>query len=192
MKLFSMQAMIPLALTAGLALAPLAAQAQVAGLTFSFLPAAQTVGVGGSADYTGQFTNTTNTDYFVTGGGYFPDATGGSPLVSGSFNGDPSNGNSPFDVMAGKTLTVTGVETLTADPSLGSGTYTGAVDFQGRTAADFLAGIGSDTTLSTAPVTLTVGPQTAPVPEASTTVSLGLLLALGLGGAWRATRRKAA
>lgn len=177
MKLFSMPSMIPLALAAGLTLAPHAAHAQVAGLTFSFMPAVQTVGVGGSANYTGRFTNSTTTDYFVTLGDYIPDPAGGSPLVTGSFNGDPNNNNSPFDVMAGQTLTIPGVETLSADPSLGSGTYTGSVDFQGRTAADFLAGRGSDMTLSTAPITLIV--SALAVPEASTTVSLGLLLVLG-------------
>ena len=190
MKLFSMQCMIPFALAAGLTLVPHAAHAQVPGLTFLFVPASQTVSMGGSANYTGQFTNTTTTDYFVTLGDYVPNSPGGSPLVTGFFNGDPNNGNSPFDVMAGKTLTISGVETLSADPSLGAGTYTGVVDFQGRTAADFLAGRGSDMTLSTAPITLIVSAPA--VPEVSTTVSLSLLLMLGLAGAVVSARRRKA
>lgn len=39
---------------------------------------------------------------------------------------------------------------------------------------------------------LTVGVTSAPVPEASTTVSLGLLLALGFGGLLVASRRRKA
>ena len=42
------------------------------------------------------------------------------------------------------------------------------------------------------PAFLVVGPASAPVPEASTTVSLGLLLALGLGGMVVAAKRKKA
>ncbi len=191
MKLFSsklaLSCVFPLALTAGLALSPLTAHAQVAGLSFSFAPATQTVGIGGSADYSGVFTNATTTNYFVTGGVYFPSTFGGSPLISSFFNSDP------FEVFAGQTVTVGGVETLAADPSLGVGSYTGTVDFQGQTEADFRSGTGTDTTLSSAPLTLVIANGApAPVPEASTVVSLGLLLLLGGAGVWRAQRRGAA
>lgn len=189
---FAMRCVFPIALTAGLALAPLASHAQVAGLTFSFAPPAQTVGIGGSADYTGIFSNTTTTNYFVTSGVYNFDTIGGSPLVSGFFNGDVNNGFSPFEILAGKTYTFSGVETLSADPSLGSGTYTGLVDFQGQTEADFRAGTAPDISLSSAPVTLIVDGGTPPVPEASTLVSLGLMLLLGGAGIWRGRRRGAA
>lgn len=183
-------ALIPCALAFGLSLAAPAARAQVSGLTFTFAPAVQTVDVGGSADYTGLFSNTTLTNYFVTGGVYTPSTFGGSPLVFGFFNGDPSAANGPFEVLAGQTRTVGGVYTLSADPTLGAGTYTGAVDFQGQTEADFNSGTGTDMTLSTAPVSLTVRPQGVPaVPEASSLVSLGLLLALGGAGVWGARRR---
>ena len=184
--------LLPLAALAGLALVPAAAHAQVAGLTFFFLPSGETVGIGGSADYRGVFGNMTTTNYFVTGGVYFPSTFGGSPLVSAFFNGDPNAGFSPFEVFAGQTLTVGGVETLVADPTLGVGSYNGAVDFQGQTEADFRSGAGTDTTLSSAPVTLVVANGApAPVPEASTLVSLGLLLLLGSAGVWRARRRGA-
>ncbi len=193
MKLFStqfaLQCAFPLALTTGLALAPLASHAQVAGLSFSFAPATQTVGIGGSADYNGVFTNATTTNYFVTGGTYFPSSFGGSPLITGFFNGDPNTGF--FEVFANQTLTVGGVETLVADPSLGVGSYNGAVDFQGETEADFRAGNGNNVTLSSAPLTLVIANDTpAPVPEASTLVSLGLMLLLGGAGVWRARRRE--
>jgi len=39
-------------------------------------------------------------------------------------------------------------------------------------------------------VTTNAGPAGAPVPEASTTVSLGVLLALGLGGMALAARKR--
>lgn len=181
--------LVPLAALAGLALLPAAAHAQVAGLSFSFLPATQTVAIGGSADYNGVFTNATSTNYFVTGGTYFPSSFGGSPLVTAFFNGDPNNNFGPVEVFAGKTVTIGGVETLVADPSLGVGSYSGVVDFQGQTEADFKSGTGSDITLSSAPLTLMIANDTpAPVPEASTLVSLGLLLLLGGAGVWRARR----
>lgn len=192
MKLFSsklaLSCVFPFALTAGLALAPLTAHAQVAGLSFSFAPATQTIGIGGSANYNGVFTNSTTTNYFVTGGTYFPSSFGGSPLIVGFFNGDAAF--NPFEVFAGQTLTVGGVETLVADPALGPGSYGGTVDFQGKTEADFRAGTGSDATLSSAPLTLVIanGTPPPPVPEASTLVSLGLLLLLGSAGVWRAQR----
>ncbi len=194
MKLFStqfaLQCAFPLALTAGLALAPLAGHAQVAGLTFSFAPAVQTVGIGGSTDYTGIFSNATTTDYFVTSGVYNFNTVGGSPLVSGFFNGDVNKGFGPLELLAGQTYTFTGVETLSADPALGPGSYTGSVNFQGKTAVDFRAGTGSDISLSSAPVTLRIdGGAPPPVPEASTVVSLSLLLLLGGAAAWRARRR---
>lgn len=194
MKLFSsklaLSCVFPFALTAGLALAPLTAHAQVAGLTFLFFPSSQTASIGGSADYRGLFINSTTTNYFITGGTYFPSSLGGSPLITGSFNGDPNAGFGPFEVFAGQTLTIGGVETLVADPSLGVGSYGGAVDFQGKTEADFRAGTGSDATLSSAPLTLVIanGTPPPPVPEASTLVSLGLLLLLGSAGVWRARR----
>ena len=178
--------LLPLAFAAGLLFAPPAAQAQVAGLTFSFLPSVQTVAVGGSADFTGQFVNLTTTSYFVTLGDYSADVLGGSPLVTGFFNGDPNALNGAFEVPAGQTVTLSGVETLSADPSLSSGTYTGTVDFQGHA-----AGASADTTLGTAAATLIVAAPQA-VPEASTTASLGLLLALGMGGMAVAARRRSA
>ncbi len=189
MKIFSaprLSRLMPLAALAGMVLLPAAAHAQVAGLSFSFAPSTQTVGVGGSANYTGIFSNATTTNYFVTLGNY--SISDGFSPVTGYFNGDPDTGG-PLEVLAGQTLTVGGVETLLADPTLGPGSYTGTVDFLGRTEADFRAGTGSDITLSSAPITLNIEGGPAPVPEASTVVSLSLLLLLGGASAWRARRR---
>lgn len=189
MKIFSQYTLAAFTLGNILLGASGTAQAQVPGLSFQFTPPVETVGIGGSADYTGSFDNTTTTAYEVTLGDYSPDPATGSPLVTGFFDGDPSNNNAPFEVAAGQTVTVRGVFTLSADPSLGSGTYTGIVDFQGQTFADFQAGTGTDSTLASAPVTLIVQ-GTAPVPEASTAVSFGLLLMLGMGGLVAGARRR--
>lgn len=175
-----------LVLAAGIA--PQAAHAQA--FTFAFSPDTQTAAPGGTADYTGVFTNHTGSDYYVTGGTY-----NGNPLITGFFNGDTVNGDpatGAFEVLNGQTDTVTAVFTLSADSSLTPGVYPGSVDFSGETSADYVAfqagGPDNSAVLGSAPLTLAVSP--AAVPEASSAASLGLLL--GLGGVFLCVRRRKA
>lgn len=165
------------ALAASLALAAPAAHAQ--SFTFAFSPQTGKTTPGGSADYTGVFTNNTGSDYYITGGTY-----NGSPLITGFFNGDTVKGDpitGALEVLNGKTGTVSAVYTLAADPSLTPGVYPGSVDFSGETASDYDAfqagGPDNSAVLGSAPLMLTIPP--AAVPEASSVVSLGLLLVLG-------------
>ncbi len=177
-----------LALAGGLALAPHAARAQ--SFTFAFSPSTQTAAPSGSADFTGVFINSTGSDYFITGGTF-----SGDPRISAFFNGDLVRGNpttGAFEVLNGQTATVSAVFTLSADMSLPAGTYPGAVDFSGETAADYAVfqggGMDNSSVLGNAPLSLRVAAPA--VPEASTKVSLSLLLALGLGGLVVSARRR--
>lgn len=172
----------PLALAATLAALTLGgAPAHAQSFTFSFSPVTGTAAPGGTASYTGIFDNQTATDYFITGA-TFTSADPNSGGLQGFFNGDPANGDpatGAFEVFSHTTQTVGSVFQLALDPSLPAATYNGTVTFVGQTASDFQGGSGSDAALGDAALTLHAAGGAAPVPEASSVVSLGLMLAAG-------------
>lgn len=138
--------------------------------------------------YSATFANTSTTDYFVTGASF----NSGDPnagLLQGFFSGDPVNGDpntGAFEVLGNTSLTVTDVFALQLDPAQPGGTYHGFATFTGQTAMDYPA--GNDVELGTGSLILNVP---AAVPESSSSVGFGLLLALGAGSlVWRRHKAK--
>ena len=127
-----------------------------------------------------------------------------APGGSGSFNGTvtfPSPVTITFFDKGFSLFSTADTTSRGFDPSLtsffftGTGTYTGAIydftlaatDTPGQSITGNLS-LGDASGKISNPISLTVG--AAPVPEASTTVSFGLLLALGLGGTVVAAKKR--
>ena len=123
------------------------------------------------------------------------------------FVANDNNANTITEFMAGTTPGTFGATNTFSDPSLNQPLGLAidargdlfAANAYGGTVTEFMAGstpgtFGAGTTFATGvnnPAFLAFGPSvSAPVPEASTTVSLGLLLALGVGGVIVVGRRK--
>jgi len=159
--------------------APRAAQAQ---LTLTLTSAAQTGPASGVFHFAGTLTNSTAAEVFLNGD---------SPTFNGPGTIDDSAflNNAPVSLgpAGGGSDTYTGsFFDIILPSSAAPGTYFGTFTvLGGPTASDQIA-------VATEDFLVTVPPSPA-VPEASTIVSLGLLLALGLGGlVVSARRRKAA
>ena len=166
-SIFSPLAPLPLLLLA----APAHAQ-----LTLTLTPSAQTA--PGVFAFSGTLSNPTTGDLALYSDEYKFDT-----LVAGlSLDDSPFNTNAPTDLPAG--MSYTGLLfNVFADPTVAPDTYGGTFSVTDGNPLDKPA---------SSPFSVTVLPSTPAVPEASTTVSLGLLLALGLGGIVVARRRKPA
>ena len=156
--------------------APRAAQAQ---LTLTLTSAAQTGPASGAFHFAGTLTNSTAAEVFLNGD---------SPTFNGPGTIDDSAflNNAPVSLgpAGGGSDTYTGsFFDIILPSSAAPGTYFGTCTVLGGPTANDLMTVGTEDFL------VTVSPSPA-VPEASTTVSLGLLLALGLGGLVVAARRK--
>ena len=157
--------------------APHAAQAQ---LTLTLMPASQTGKVPNTFHFTGTLTNSTAAEVFLNGD-------------SPTFNGPGTIDDSAFLTNAPLTLGAMGSGSdtytgsffdITLPSSAAPGTYFGTFTvLGGPTASDQIA-------VATEDFLVTVPPPA--VPEASTTVLLGLLLVLGLGGTVVSARRRKA
>jgi hypothetical protein len=168
-------------LLATLAAAP-AAHAQ---LTLTLTPASQAGPAGSTFHFTGTLTNPTASEVFLNGD---------TPTFNGpgSIDDSPFLNNAPGSLMPmGSTDPNTGAPTdsftgslfdVTLDPSAAPGTYFGTFEVQGGPTVNDQGVVASED------FSVTVEPPA--VPEASTTVSLGLLLALGLGGVVVSARRR--
>lgn len=153
--------------------------------------AVQSIARGGTAAFTVTLQNTGASTFFFLGDDLsFTSAPGpieyGFPTSSSTVAVD----DTPFSsfipgasLAAGATQTFTMFNVLAGSAST-LGSYIGQFTVQGNTDS---AGAAND--LVTQNFQLNVN---APVPEASTTVSFGLLLALGMGGVVVAARRKKA
>jgi hypothetical protein len=169
----------PLAL---LPLALLAAPAQ-AQLTLNLNQAAQVGAIGDTLNFTGTLSNPTTDTVFLNSESFSfsGPATDASPfLISAPLILDPMGttdaNNNPTDSYTG------GFFDVTLDPSVAPGLYTGTVSIIGG------AGAFATDTVATHDFSVTVLP--AAVPEASSVVSLGVLLAMGLGGLVVSARRR--
>ena len=164
-SIFSPLALLPLLLLA----APTHAQ-----LDLSLTPSAQTGATGDTLYFTGMLSNPTATSVFlysenISLAGF---ATDGSPFtLNAPLSLDPmgttdSNGN-PTDSYIGSLFDVA------LDPSVAPGTYQGTLSILGGADAN------ATDTIATQDFSVTVLPAAdQPVPEVSTTISFGLLLAL--------------
>ena len=162
-----------------LAAAP-AAQAQ---LTLTLTPASQAGAAGSMFTFTGTLANPTANTVFLYGD---------SPTFNGpgTIDGNPFLNNGPLSLApkgsttgSGPTDSYTGsFFTVTLSPLATPGTYLGTFEVLGGPTAN------DQNIVATEDFSVTVAPPA--VPEASTTVSLGLLLLLGLGGTVVAAKRK--
>ncbi len=135
-------------------------------------PFLQTAGVAGYYDYQTTFDLTGLDPAAASLSGFWAtDNFGTDILINGLSTGNVSNANNAYSAF-----------------SIGSGFHAGlnTLDFV------VLDDGQSSTGLRVSGVSGTVGPAIDPVPEASTTVSFALLLALGLGGAVSARRKRSA
>ena len=155
-----------------------AAPAAHAQLTLTFTPDAQAGTAPGTFAFTGTLTNPTTSDVNLYSYGLtFNGLAAGLGLDGSPFDSAPS------DLPAGMSYTG-GFFNVSVDPTAAPDTYTGTFAIYGD--AD-----PNNPPVATKDFSVTVLPPSAqPVPETSTTVSLGLLLALGLGGIVVARRRK--
>jgi len=159
-----------------LVLAPAMAHAQAFSITFS--PPAQSVLPGMSATFSGTIKNMTTTDLYVN----YPTI---DPLTFGLTADDApfqnTFGGVPVLLGAGQTYALTDFFTVT-DTAAPVGSYQGQFNVYGGTdpAATDLSGSAGFTVLV----------PNAPVPEASTSVSLAALLASG-AAVWAVKRRRA-
>lgn len=136
---------------------------------------------GGHGNSTG---NGGTTDFQNNGDGLI-DLSGALNVYGGTFSGG-TGGTSGYgiDVFVG-TTTLYGTNFFVNGVAAPNGPITG----MGTITGNFLDNTGSST-LTYRVIGGTLDLNTGPVPEASTTVSLGLLLALGVGGVAVAARRK--
>ena len=157
--------------------APHAAQAQ---LTLTLMPASQTGSAPGAFHFTGTLTNSTAAEVFLNGD-------------SPTFNGPGTIDDSAFLTNAPLTLGAMGSGSdtytgsffdITLPSSAAPGTYFGTFTILGGLTANDQIAVATEDFLVTVPPPA--------VPEASTTVSLGLLLVLGLGGTVVSARRRKA
>ena len=166
------------ALTIGLAAAPVHAQ-----LLLGLTPQAQSGTLGDTLLFSGTLSNPTTSEVFLNGESLTFDA----PVTGLSLDGSAFLNNAPISLSAsggGNDTYTDGFFSVFVAPSAAAGTYTGTFAVLGG------ADGNAQTTVASQRFFVTVTPNGAPVPEASTTVSLGLLLGLG-GLMLHARRRKA-
>ena len=162
----------------GLLLAPLAAHAQV---SLNFAPAAQTVSAGSAVTFSGSITNTSTGGLYLTGDTFSLNGLGLTVDDTLFFNDTAT----PIFLASGASFPVSGTAglfTVAADSTAvpGSADF-GTFNITGGTTSSAAGTIGSQT----------FAVLVAPVPEAATSLSLGLLL-LGGAGALAFRRRKPA
>lgn len=161
-----------------------ASPAAHAQLVLSLAPSAQTGVAGDTLHFAGAVNNPTADFLFITG----DSITFNTSEPGLTLDDSPFLVNAPTGLTAagGQADTYTGgLFDVTINPSATAGTYFGTFEVLGGPES------GTQATLAHADfsVIVTAPSQTVPVPEASTEASLGLLLALGLGGTLM-TRRK--
>ena len=163
---------------AALALAPAAAHAQA--FTVTFAPATKTVLPGFSTTFSGTITNTTASALYINGDSVDPLASGLSVDDTPFYN--TFLGGNPVLLGAGQTYALTDFFTVT-DTTAAIGAYQGQFTIFG--------GADPITSNQSGFQTFQVNVPLAPVPEASTSLSLAVLLA---GGAamWAFKRRRSA
>ncbi len=175
MKRFVFPLFAPVALCAMLLTAP-AAQAQ---LTLTLTPPNQVGAAGSAFTFSGTLANPTASSVFLNGDSLTFNGPGTTD-DSAFFN------NAPFslDPLGSGTDSYTGsLFTVTLDPAAAPGSYFGTFAVLGG--AD---GSAMDT-VATQDFSVTIpGDAPPPVPEASTAVSLSLLILLGGAGVWKARR----
>ena len=158
-----------------------APSAHAQSVLLTFVQPQQSVSPGSPVTFSGTITNNSANDEYLNGFdfGAGPDF-GGVGLTA---NADTFFNITPYKLLAGASTGIISLFTVTADPGTPAGSYLNVFNIEGGTTA------GDNTQLGGAEFTVNV-PRGAPVPEASTTLSLGLLLALGLGGVAAAKRRR--
>lgn len=142
---------------------------------FAFAPATQNVSVGSPATFSASITNTTGSDLYINGDALDPLATNLTTDDTPFFN--TFLAGTPVQLGAGQTYSFTDLFTVT-DDGAAFGSYTGRFTVYGGTTLDAQDFSGSQTFTVQA------------VPEASTLVSLGLML--GLGAVAMTVRKKKA
>lgn len=175
-------------LGASLAAAPAHAQITITSVN----PAVQSINRGGTTTFTATLKNTgASTFYFLGDNTDFTMAPGPTEFGAPTATNTVALDDTPFfnSVLAGASLASGASQTFTlfnifAGTASTPGSYLGYFTIQGNTDPN-----GAANDLVTQNFQATVN---SPVPEASTTVSLGLLLALGVGGALIASRKKKA
>lgn len=166
---------LPAALLAALVVAP-AASAQ---LVLNLTPPSQAGTAPGTFLFTGTLTNPTASDVNL-----YSDLYQFNVPAAGLSLDDSPFGSAPAALPAGMSYTG-GFFSVSVDPTTAPGTYSGTFSITD--------GNPLDGPVASKDFFVTVVPSSSPaVPEASTTVSLGLLLALGLGGIVITRRRKPA
>ena len=182
-KPLSLTLLAPAALLAVLITAP-AARAQTAGnpVSLVFTPAGQVTTPGGVLNFSGILSNTTAGPVFLNG----DSLTFNGPASDLTLDDSPFNSSAPASPGAmgsGTDLYSGDLFTVSADALTQPGTYFGTFEILGG------ADGNAQSEVAAADFSVTVLAPAA-VPEATTTVSFGLLLALGLGAVVVARRRK--
>ena len=157
----------------------LAAPAAHAQLDLTFTPPARVAAPGSTFTFTGTLANNSGSTVFLNGDSL---SLNGPGLTS---DDSPFLSNAPLSLANGDSYSGD-FFSVSVDPATPAGTYFGTFAVTGG--AD---GSAQDTVASQ-DFSVQVTSGSAPVPEASSVASLGLLLALGLGGVAVARRRKAA
>lgn len=178
-------------LALGLAVAPAHAQ-----LVITSAPTVtQSIALGGFTSYSATLQNNfSSAVYFLGDNTDFTFAPGPTEFAPASSMQTVVLDDAPFanlylagaSLGAGQSQTFT-LFTVAAGTAATTGTYNGFFTIQGSTDPN-----GFPRDLATQNFTTIVTNGTAPVPEASTLVSLGLMLALGMGGTVLAARKKKA
>ncbi len=190
MKLFLPSALaLAGTLALGLAVAPAHAQ-----LVITSAPTVtQSITLGGFTSYSATLRNDfTSAVYFLGDNTDFTFAPGPTEFAPASSNNTVVLDDTPYFNFVGTSLGAGQSQTFTlfnvaAGTAATTGTYQGFFTIQGSTDPS-----GDPIDLATQNFQTIVTPGVAPVPEASTLVSLGLMLALGMGGTVVAARKRKA
>ena len=177
--------LVPAALLAALISTP-AARAQTAGdpVSLVFTPAGQVTTPGGVLNFSAALSNTTASPVFLNG----DSLTFNGPASGLTLDDSPFLNNAPLSLGAASSssgLYSGNLFTVSVGPFAQPGTYFGTFEILGGADAN------AQNEVAKADFSVTVLAPAA-VPEASTTASFGLLMALGLGGLVVARRRKPA
>ena len=155
----------------------------------------QSIALGGFTSYSATLQNNfSSAVYFLGDNTDFTFAPGPTEFAPASSTQTVVLDDAPFAnlFLAGASLGAGQSQTFTlfsvaAGTAATTGTYQGFFTIQGSTNPS-----GTPTNLATQNFQTIVTPNAAPVPEASTLVSLGLMLAFGMGGTVLAARKKKA
>ena len=173
---------LTLAAGAGLLLAASASHAQspFQPLQVDFAPIVETVLPGGTVSFSGTITNTTSSSVFITGDTIDPLATGLTTDDTPFYNTFVAG--APVELASFQTYTYTDLFNVTADPGVAGGLYKGAFTVYGGATPTSQDVSGTSNFYVRVPAPA--------VPEASSVVSLGLLLAGGLSAAAFKSRKR--